>query len=472
MRLLDGSYRWMLLRGAASRDKAGRAVRMAGSLTDLTRRGVFDALTGLPNRLLLREHLEHTLDKSQKDPGLRSALLFMDLNRFKVVNDSLGHHIGDLLIIEVAKRLQDVIRPCDTVARLGGDEFVVLLDDLGGEEDLARAVQRISSNMTTTLTIAGHQLNTSMSIGVVTDLSAYASVDDALRDADNAMYHAKATRQPFSYFDQRMLEQAKERLELEADLRRALENGELSLVHQPVILLRNAKMSGVEALVRWHHPRRGVIPPNEFIPIAEETGLIVPLGEWILREACREVKRLGGSFSLGVNLSSKQFDDTLVDRVASILKETALPPQRLILEVTETAVVRDPVFAAGVLARLRALGVRVALDDFGTGYSSLSYLSSLPLDILKIDHAFVGRLMADAQSVAIVRTIISLAHTLGLSVVAEGVETAQQAELLGSLGALTRRGTISPLRYPSRRWLNWPAHLQRGSAPGLAHPMN
>jgi diguanylate cyclase (GGDEF)-like protein/PAS domain S-box-containing protein len=440
IRPLGEEFRWMLLRGSASRDTTGRATRLAGSLTDLTRRGLFDPLTGLPNRLFFYDHVEKAISQSQSEYDPRCALLFMDLNRFKMVNDSLGHHVGDLLIIEVAERLQLSTRETDTVARLGGDEFVVLLRNLESDSALERAVERISNSLTTTVVLAGHTINVTVSIGVIANLERYQTVGDAIRDADNAMYYAKARHMPFIYFNETMLEQARTRLEVEADLRRALDQEELTLVFQPIIFLREARISGIEALVRWHHPTRGAISPLEFIPIAEDAGFISSLGDWILRKACQEVVRLNRPLILGVNVSSRQFDDVLPERVASILHETSFPPQHLILEITESAVVKDPILAAGILARLRGLGVRIALDDFGTGYSSLSYLSNLPLDILKIDKAFVGRLLADSTSVSITRAVISLAQALGLSTVAEGVETADQAAMIQELGVAYGQG--------------------------------
>lgn len=427
VRPLDGPYRWMLLRGAAYHDGTGR---VAGSLTDLTRRGLFDALTGLPNRLLLHEHLEHALTKVGQDPDTWGALLFMDVDRFKLINDSLGHYFGDLLLTEVAKRLQATLRPTDTVARLGGDEFVVLLEGLNSVADLEGTVQRLITEISSPFFLEGQAVSTSLSIGVVADLRPYASADNVLRDADNAMYYAKDMKMPVAYFDGAMLEQAKERLQLEADLRQALQNGEFSLVYQPIVSLRDGKMIGVETLLRWQHPVRGAVSPGVFIPIAEETRLIVALGEWVLEEACRQISRLSGTFSVSVNLSGQQFNDELVESVTRILRETGLPPQRLILEVTESAVMENSSLAAGILARLRALGVRTALDDFGTGYSSLSYLSTLPLDLLKIDHTFVDRLLTDSKSRAVVQTIVSLSQALALSVVAEGVETEAHVDLL------------------------------------------
>ncbi len=435
----DGRYHWMMSRGLAVRDEAGKAHRIAGSLTSIAQQGVCDALTGLPNRALLLDRLRGAFEKYKRDPTQTFAVLFMDLNRFKVINDSLGHRVGDLLLTELAKRLQLCVRSADTVARLGGDEFVILLENLDGPNSVMQVIDRIGRYTATTFNLDGHQVVSSTSIGVVMDVAHYASTDDILRDADIAMYHAKGRKKPYSLFDKRMFERVAARQQTEMELRSALERGELFLMYQPIVSLEDGEVSGFEALVRWQHPRRGLVSPVEFIALAEETGLIGAIGEWVLSEACAQMSvwqrtRADPPLTISVNLSSKQFmQPDLVKRVAAILRDTGLAPRYLKLEVTESAVMEDPTLAIKVLGELRDLGVRIAMDDFGTGYSSLSYIHSLPLDTIKIDQSFVNRMKHDAKSLEIVRTVVNLAQNLDLDVVSEGVESAEQVSILDTL---------------------------------------
>ena len=435
----DGRYHWVMSRGLAVRDERGQARRIAGSLTSIAQQGVCDALTGLPNRALLLDRLRQAFGKYQRDPSQTFAVLFMDLNRFKVINDSLGHQVGDLLLIELAKRLQLCVRSADTVARLGGDEFVILLENLDGPNSVMQVIDRIGRYTATTFNLDGHQVVSSTSIGVVMDVQHYASTDDILRDADIAMYHAKSRKKPYSLFDKRMFERVAARQQTEMELRSALERGELFLMYQPIVSLTDGEVSGFEALVRWQHPRRGLVSPVEFIALAEETGLINTIGEWVLSEACAQMSlwqrtQRDPPLTISVNLSSKQFaQPDLVKRVAAILRDTDLEACYLKLEVTESAVMEDPTLAVRVLGDLRDLGVQIAMDDFGTGYSSLSYIHSLPLDTLKIDQSFVNRMKSDPRSLEIVRTVVNLAQSLDLDVVSEGVESAEQAMILGTL---------------------------------------
>ena len=434
----DGRYRWTFCRGLAVRDEVGAVRRVAGSLTSVAQQGVCDPLTGLPNRALLLDRLRQAFEKYQRDPAQTFAVLFMDLNRFKVINDSLGHQTGDLLLIELSKRLQFCVRSADTVARLGGDEFVILLENLDGPRSVMQVVDRIGRYTATTFNLDGHQVVSSTSIGVVMDIQHYNSTDDILRDADIAMYHAKGRKKPYALFDQRMFEQVAARQQTEMELRSALERGELFLMYQPIVSLEGGEVSGFEALVRWQHPHRGLVSPTDFIALAEETGLINTIGEWVLSEACTQMslwQRSGNApLTVSVNLSSKQFaQPDLVERVAAILCDTGLEAHYLKLEVTESAVMEDPALAIRVLGALKDLGVRIAMDDFGTGYSSLSYIHSLPLDTIKIDQSFVNQMKSDPKSLEIVRTVVNLAQNLDLDVVSEGVESADQASILGTL---------------------------------------
>ena len=392
-----------------------------------------DPLTGLANRTLLLDRLKEAQQRSRRAGG-DVAVLFLDLDRFKVINDSMGHEAGDRLLIAVADRIAAALRPTDTAARFGGDEFVVLCEDLNGPVEAMAVAERLIASLSGPFALLNHQLFISASVGV-----AVAHADDdpvaLLRDADAAMYEAKAKGPARSeLFDTRMRERAVVRLELESDLRQAIQSRELDVHYQPNVRLRDEGVVGLEALVRWTHPERGEIPPDEFIPLAEETGLIIPLGAWVIETACRQLADWtrrecvgAGDLYVAVNLSPHQLNHAgLVSHVAAVLMMTGVSPRSLCLEVTESALLDDLHGAREVLERLRRIGVRIALDDFGTGYSSLSYLQMLPVDMLKLDRSFVARLSTDPRDRAILAGMVDLAHALDLTVVAEGVETAEQ----------------------------------------------
>ncbi len=430
----DGDYRWVLARGVSTRDGDGRAVRMAGSVTDMTARGVFDPLTGLPNRRLLLDRLERMMSSNNRSER-PFAVLFVDLDRFKLINDTLGHHAGDALLIEAAGRLQSCVRASDTVARLGGDEFVVLLDRIDLPEGVHITVSRIRQKFEKPLRLGGRELRLEASIGAVLDTLPYDSAEDIVRDADTAMYEAKQQNCDMVVFDIAMRERLTERLHLEEELRQAVKRQEFTVQYQPIVEISTGKLACFEALVRWQHPRRGVVPPAEFIPIMEETGLIVPLGRWVLRTACREIAdTFPGTAvtapSVSVNISRLQLRPELVAEVAQALSDAGLEGQRLKLEVTETAILEQPKLAAETLNELKRLGVRVMMDDFGTGHSSLAMLQLLPIDQLKIDRSFIDRVGTDREGTELVRGIIAMCKSLNLAVVAEGIETAEQLESL------------------------------------------
>jgi diguanylate cyclase (GGDEF)-like protein/PAS domain S-box-containing protein len=434
----NGTWRWVLCRGIAVRDVNGKAMRIAGSLTDVThrkvaeeqlaRRAFYDPLTNLPNRALFLDRLRHALRRAARRPGHSFAVLFLDVDRFKLINDSLGHVAGDRLLVMIARRLELALRPGDSVARLGGDEFTVLLDDLQDVADAVKVADRIHVELAAPFDVGGQELFTSASIGIAFSTTGYERPEDILRDADTAMYRAKADgRAKHALFDTAMHQSAVRQLQIEADLRRALERGELYVEYQPIVSLESGRITGVEALMRWLHPERGQVPPSEFIPVAEETGLIVPLGKWVLRAACEEVRSwqlaLGDPLGcrLSVNLSSKQLSQPdLPQQIAAILAETGLAARDLELEITESAILEH--------------GLQLAIDDFGTGYSSLSYLQRFPIDALKIDRSFVqqsaGAGGRDEPNTKLVRTIVMLGRSLGKAVIAEGVETVEQLQLL------------------------------------------
>ena len=450
----EGSYRWVLTRGVAIRDETGKAVRMAGSLTDITGTKVTDPLTSLPNRTFVTGSLESLIERRKHGDDSRFALLFLDLDRFKVVNDSLGHTVGDALLSAVANILSRVVqrlypRSEPLLARFGGDEFVILLEHAGRIADATRLADEILKALRSPVRIDGHPIFVTTSIGVVVCDGTYSSVEEVLRDADTAMYHAKARgKSRYEVFDSEMHERAFARLQLEEDLRRAVELGQLLLHYQPKVSLATQEIQDFEALVRWRHPERGMISPVEFIPLAEETGLIVPIGEWVMRDACRQFaewnrsRPAGHQIPVSVNVSARQFEPDLVAKVSRILTETGLDPACLKLEITESVVMGSPETAIPLMHQLKKLGVGLKLDDFGTGYSSFSYLHRLPFDTLKIDRSFVTAMEQDTERYEIVRAIISLAKNLGLGVVAEGVETMEQVAALTHLGCELAQGYV------------------------------
>jgi len=448
MRHRDSGYIWILTRGMAVRDAAGVAVRMAGSQTDITEGKVGDALTGLPNRLYLVDKLESALDEAKR-PDQTFALLFLDLDRFKLVNDSLGHACGDELLTGVAGRLRSCVRGGERaagrtrqaiVARLGGDEFAILLNGIHEEADATVVAQRVVAELEAPFSIGGRQVFATASIGIAMS-STGQTAEEILRNADTAMYHAKAKgKARFQVFDEGMRERAVARLEIETGLRKAI-GTQLVLYYQPEISIVTKKVIGYEALVRWDHPERGILPPSEFIPVAEESDLIVQLGRWVLREACMQMARwnhiedLETPLSVSVNVAPRQLNDPeFADDVERILADTGLDPACLNLEMTEGSIMVNPEMTLATLRRLKQLNVGLEIDDFGTGYSSLSYLQKLPFDTVKVDRSFVKELESGTESVEIVRTIVDLARSLGMQVVAEGVETGEQLSKLAELG--------------------------------------
>ncbi len=437
-----GEYRWMLGRGQALFNEEGVATRLSGSQTDITERKIAEnqleynafydtALTNLPNRALFAERLDRTIARGNRNPEHTFAVLFLDIDRFKKINDSLGHMTGDRLLIEASARFQKCVRPGDTVARFGGDEFAILLDDVGGIDDVNQVADRIHAELDVPFQLDGHEPFVTVSMGIVLGQGDTANAEELLRSADTAMYRAKgAGRGRHEIFEATMRARAVKMLEMETDLWRALERDELRLHYQPIIELEGGKICGLEALVRWQHPERGLVSPGDFIPLAEESGLIVPIGWWVLEEACRQALAWQGEFGpmwMSVNLSPKQLSQPdIFERVQGALERTGLDPHLLKLEVTESVFMENTAAAARMLQQIKQMGVRFSMDDFGTGYSSLSYLHRFPLDTIKIDRSFVSQMQPGARDHQIVNTIVSMARGLKMEVVAEGVETAQQ----------------------------------------------
>ncbi|ACC76112.1 EAL domain-containing protein [Paraburkholderia phymatum] len=405
-----------------------------------------DALTKLPNRVLLEGRLEEALARARSDGG-EFALMFMDLDGFKVVNDAYGHQVGDRLLVQVAERLASAVRGNDTLARVGGDEFVLLVPD-EGRAGATIIAGRLLAAIGAPFDVDGHDLRISTSIGIAMCPADGALVHDALMHADAAMYHAKSMgRNAHCFFDASMNENMQCQLQLTQDLRAALERNELVLHYQPQFAAPDGPITGVEALVRWAHPKRGMIGPDEFIPLAEKTGLIVPIGEWVLDEACRQVREWldtgACDWNVAVNLSPVQFSHPqLTALVRDTLARHRVDPRHLTIEVTESAAMRDVEASLRILQALHEMGVRISIDDFGTGYSSLMYLKRLPASELKIDRGFVRELAHDAEDAAIVSSVVALGHTLGIDIVAEGVETATQKEFLTRLGCNSLQGYL------------------------------
>jgi diguanylate cyclase (GGDEF)-like protein/PAS domain S-box-containing protein len=398
-----------------------------------------DGLTGLPNRMLLADRLRLAIVRMNRTGIHQFAVLFLDVDRFKIVNDSLGHAFGDQLLVEMSRRLERCVRKMDTVARLGGDEFAVLLDGVAGPHEAIQTAERILESMSRPCELGDHEVVSSASIGIAFSQTGYETPEDMLRDADTAMYRAKSNgKARYEVFDVKMHAHAVEALTLERELRHAINQGDIQVYYQPIVSLADNRLAGFEALARWHHPTRGYVSPADFIPIAEETGMIVTLGLYVLRTACQQLRQWQAhdpTLGISVNVSGRQFADSgFVDRARRILEDSEVAPSSLRLEVTESVIMDKAEIAADALKALKSLGVQLAIDDFGTGYSSLSYLHKFPFDILKIDQSFVSRMCLDQVSKGIAETILILARKLNKRAVAEGIEDEEQLAELRKLG--------------------------------------
>ena len=452
----DGHDVWVMWSVSQALVEGTEAVHLIYQLQSITDRkaaeerllhdALHDALTGLPNRALIIDHLKLTIGRAKRRQDLKFAVLFLDLDRFKLINDSLGHMAGDQLLVGFARRLELCLRPGDTIARVGGDEFTILLEDLSDENEAVSVAERIHEELKAPFNLGGRDVFTSASIGIALSSRAYNHPDEILRDADTAMYRSKSLgKARHEMFDEEMHARSTDLLRMETDLRRAQEHNEFLINYQPIVALDDFHVCGFEALVRWQHPERGLISPLDFIPVAEEGGQILQIGQWVLRQACYQAKLWQEKFPsdeslyMTVNLSAKQFaQPDLVEQVSSILEETGLDPNFLKLEITESVLMDDFESAAALLFKLRSLGVRLSIDDFGTGYSSLTYLHRFPIDTLKIDRSFISVL--DKDHLEIVRTILNLAENLDMDVVAEGVETQEQMSLLRNLSCQSGQG--------------------------------
>jgi diguanylate cyclase (GGDEF)-like protein len=409
-----------------------------------------DTLTGLANRALLMQRIDYALQIIQQNPTYQFAVLFIDLDRFKLVNDSLGHMVGDQLLIAITHRLQHCLRNSDLIARLGGDEFTVLLTNIQHVSDATQVAERILESLNLPFILQEHTLFASASIGIVLGSTSYPSATDLLRDADLAMYQAKGQGKAcYALFNPDSHTQICKLLQIESDLREAMARQEFVLHYQPIVTLTTGQLAGFEALIRWQHPRQGFISPADFIPIAEETGFIIPLGEWVIQQSCRQLHLWQQEFpayaelTMSVNLAGKQLRaSNFIERIDQILAETQLDGRYLRLELTESMLVDDAEGMIQTLTSIRARNIQLSIDDFGTGYSSLSYLPRFPLDRLKIDRTFVERMTTDRENLEIVRAIITLAHGIGIEVVAEGIETSQQVERLTLLGCEFGQGYL------------------------------
>lgn len=481
----NGSQRWV---NEVKREVMGGNGGSLGSrisLRDITDRkemelqlrhlALHDPLTGLANRTLCLDRIHQAMERSRRRKASSFSVIFLDLDRFKVLNDSLGHAFGDQVLIAVAEVLRGSIRAFDTVSRFGGDEFVIILEELANPRETIQAVQRIRQALGQPFVLGGHEIQLTASLGITLGMQGAETPADLLRNANVAMHQAKkAGRNRFKAFTQAMLERASRLLVLETDLRRAIGRGEFFLVYQPIVQLDGkATLQGFEALIRWNHPRKGLISPAEFIPVAEESGLIVDIGLMVLREACltlqtwREETPLARGLVMSVNLSPRQFSDpTLVEAVKAVLAETGLPPTALKLEITESAIMDNATSAVDKLRRLKALGMALSIDDFGTGYSSMSTLQQFPLDTLKIDLSFIQRMEIGPEGLEIVKAIISLAHSLQLQVIAEGVEREIQRDILRALNCEFAQGYLYAKPLPAKEAREY----LLGSAQATAEP--
>lgn len=438
--------RWVLLSVTTVHDAQHRSANLIFQMQDITDRkaaeeklvhdAFHDALTGLPNRILFMDHLKQSVQKVKRKKHSPFAVLFLDFDRFKLINDSLGHMVGDQLLISIAGRLQASVRPGDTVARLGGDEFTILVDDLNSLDEALSVVRRLLGSLAEPFKLSGREVFITASVGVALSTDGYENAEDVLRDADTAMYRAKSLgKARYEVFDKTMHANATDLLQIETDLWRALERKELTLDYQPIVSLSTGRIVGFEALLRWLHPARGLVSPLEFIAVAEETGLIVPIGQWVLNRACLQTREWQTRYPdqkpplhVSVNLSAKQFlQPDLLEQVSLALERSGLNSTSLKLEITESMVMQNVETTTRMLEQLRAIGVGISLDDFGTGYSSLSCLHRFPISVLKVDRSFVSSMTDNQEHLEIVRTIIALARNLKMDVIAEGVETVEQA---------------------------------------------
>ncbi len=416
-----------------------------------------DALTDLPNRSMFLERLKILIERNKKQKDVKFAVLFLDLNRFKRINDSLGHFTGNELLLNIAKRLSNLVRENDLVARFSGDEFAIILSDVSNSEETTAFAELVSQKISVPYNLNGRKVFTSVSIGIAMFDPRYSEAEDILRDADIAMYEAKETNKKFVVFDQKMHTRAVTLLEIETDLQNAVERNEMVTYYQPLIDLHNMEIIGFEALMRWNHPQRGLVPPGEFISVCEETGLIIPLTLWILRDSCQQLVKWEKKFPfykklvMSVNLSGKHFSEPdLVEQIMQIVKETNIRPECLKLEITESAVMENAEIAIRMLRQFRELGINISVDDFGTGHSSLSYLHRFPINTLKIDRSFVNSMEDEIENGEIVRTIIALAKSLNLDVIAEGIETTRQLEQLKILDCEYGQGFLFSRPVPER----------------------
>lgn len=453
----DGSYRWMLCRARTVGPPGKAARRVVGALSDVHERkrlneqlrqaALYDAVTGLPNRRLFLDRLAWAVEQAQRPNGARFAVVFLDLDGFKLINDSLGHMMGDQLLLEVGQRLRGDLRSADTAARFGGDEFALLLYGLGQDAVLS-VVTRLQERIAIPVMLAGHEVSVTASIGIAISETGYTEAEDVLRDADIAMYHAKESeRGTARVFDPVMHTRATNRLRAQSELRAALAGEQFVVHYQPVVALDGSALTSLEALVRWEHPERGLLLPGDFLPIMAETGTIVVLGQWILDTVCAQVaawrEAYRGPLTIAVNLSHREFwSDQLLPAVTRALDRHGVPPSCLVLEITESVIMADPEAARQVMTALHANGVRMHIDDFGTGQSSLHALRAFPVDALKIDQSFVQQIDVDHQTTELVRIIVGMGRTLGLEVAAEGVETLEQAEQLRTMGCGTVQGWL------------------------------
>lgn len=454
-----GGSRWMLCRAAAIRDSRGKAVRLAGSLTDITelkqaqenlrQMAHHDRLTGLPNREVFKDRLRGMMARARREPHRLFAVLFFDFDRFKLINDSLGHGVGDALLVSIGRRFREVLRAGDTVARFGGDEFVVLLADVADRAEAFATCDRLLEAFARAHEIQGREVVSTASIGVAFSSMGYDDADGMIRDADVAMYQAKlGGRGTWREFDATMYAAAVDRLNLEQDLRRADLEREFVLLYQPIASLSTGEITGVEALIRWNHPTLGLVGPDQFIEAAEETGMIIPIGEWVVRAACRQIRSWEDEHGISdlivnVNLSRRQLiDPDLPGKLRATVDRFGVPPARLRIEITETDVMDERCDMSGVLDQIRSRGFSLAMDDFGTGQSSLWCLHNFPLDVLKIDRSFVRHMELRREFTAVMQAIISLSHNLNLKVVAEGVETEEQLAQLQAMDCEYAQGYL------------------------------